>query len=80
MSAEARAAGMIAYELARLRKEELGESELRRRWCEANGKYIEHVTEGNGDPANGQAIMTHYVQRQALFMLAQERGISVQVM
>lgn len=79
MSAEKRAEGMIARELERLRKAELTAEDIRRKWCEENAKYREHVTEGTGDPANGQAIMTHYVARQALFMLAMERGISVAV-
>lgn len=79
MTDESYACGQVAKRLAILRRKAPSESEVRHGWQTANGKYIEHVTEGSGDPANGSAITAYYVERQAYAMYAKERGFTLEV-
>ncbi len=80
MNAEQRAAPMIERELARIRREAPEAATVRKKYYEAQARYIEHVCEGRGDKANGDAIMAYYVTRQAYFRYAMERDISLEVM
>lgn len=77
---EAYACGRIARRLAQLRAAAPDEAKTRREWTIANGKYRDHVLEGRGDSANGEAISTYYIERQAYFLYAKERGFSLEVM
>ncbi len=79
MSAEEYAIPRIQKELARIRKAAPDEDTVRREWHKNDAQYREHVTEGRGDRPNGDAIMSYYVTRQAYFLYAQERGISLEV-
>ena len=79
MSAELQAASLIARELGKIRARHPNEAEVRDGWLKADANYREHVLEGRGDKANGDAIMSYYVSRQAYFMYAQERGFSLEV-
>lgn len=80
MSAEQYAIPMIERELARIRREAPDAAAVRRKYNEAQAHYIEHVCEGQGDKANGDAIIAYYVTRQAYFLYAMEKGISLEVM
>ena len=71
--------GKIERELMRIRVNRPNESAVRHGWAVADAKYKEHVLEGNGDSANGAAILSHYIARQAYFLYAQERGFSLEV-
>lgn len=79
MSVEEYAIPFIIKELARIRKTAPDEDTVIREWRKQDALYREHVTEGRGDCPNGNAIMTYYAARQAYFLYAQERGISLEV-
>ncbi len=80
MSAEEYAIPMIERELARIRREAPDAATVRRKYNEAQAHYIEHVCDGRGDVSNGGAIMAYYVTRQAYFLYAMEKEISLEVM
>lgn len=69
----------VERELMRIRASRPNESSVRHGWTVADSKYKEHVLEGNGGSANGAAILSHYIMRQAYFLYAQERGFSLEV-
>lgn len=80
MSAEEYATPQIQRLLARIRRAAPGADAVRQEWRKADANYREHVIEGRGDKVNGDAIMAYYVTRQAYFLYAQERGISLEVL
>lgn len=79
MSAEEFARGKIRRELAKIRLAQPDAETVRREWRIANAKYVDHVSDGQGDPANGAAILAYYVTRQAYAMYADEIGIELEV-
>lgn len=76
---EGYASGQVQRELARIRKNAPDEETTRRHWSTANSNYKNHVIYGWGDRTNGAAIRSYYIERQAYFLYAQERGFSLEV-
>ncbi len=69
----------IRRELRRIRERQPDAETVRRKYRENHNKYVDHVSEGRGGKENGDIIATHYIARQAYFMYAIEKGISLEV-
>ncbi len=78
MSAEKYAESMILRDIERMRRSNLTDRDVVRKYREAHAKYVEHVMEGRGDATNGSAILAYYSTKKALAMLAHERGIALE--
>lgn len=68
---------MIRRELERLDRLNMSDEKLILRYRENHARFVEHVSEGRGDAASGQAILSYYTTWKALEILAKQRGIEL---
>lgn len=68
---------MICREIERLDRMNMSDDKLKLRYKEFYARYVENVSEGRGDAASGQAILSYYTTWKALGILAEKRGIDL---
>lgn len=65
--------------LVRIREQAPSEDAVRREYERYNNRYRESVTQGDGSRESGMLILDYLSERDAYFIYAAERGISLTV-